>query len=238
MTTDTAPNSTSILDALKSLDPTDDSHWTVDGFPKVPVIQVLCEDSAITRNAVTEAWPELTRAKAPELLGSHAPMEQDAEEVAPFSKPSVNPGPPQVPGWLALEVVDEEIMAMDPRHVWNNHELVNRGIKEFNQQIHELVRRREQITKKLAELGTRCSQLSARHERIAPNENQQGIRAYIERQNESRAKRREQAMAFLKSHTNPGEVKKLLEHRAPIDVALNVRKPAFGTQRPAYGAVR
>jgi acid stress-induced BolA-like protein IbaG/YrbA len=52
---------TSIIDALKLLEPTNDGHWTADGLPRVDVLAEMVGDKALKRGDVTKAAPTFTR---------------------------------------------------------------------------------------------------------------------------------------------------------------------------------
>jgi len=60
---------TPLLDALAKLETSDDSHWTNAGLPAVAIVEgFLGEDT--TRDAITEAAPNLTRAAAIEAAAA------------------------------------------------------------------------------------------------------------------------------------------------------------------------
>jgi len=244
MTTDTLAHHEQIFEALQMMNPDDDDHWTTEGAPRVEVVQALLQDNTVTRKIITEAAPDFKRSSLAAAPPEDTPGEQPPDNANPDDEtPEANVMTEELVGhgffegsfWLNMEAGDNEVMGMDPNIVWNNHELAERGLQEFNRQIQTLVQRQDSIKKKLDELGQRSAQLSGRIDRIAPKNTQSGIRIYIQRQNEARAMRRQRALDFVKSHTNPADVKNLLEHRSPIDIALNARRPGFATQRPTFG---
>lgn len=53
-----------ISEALRKLNPSDDSHWTTDGLPIVAVVASLVEDKDLTREMVTASDPTYCRATA------------------------------------------------------------------------------------------------------------------------------------------------------------------------------
>lgn len=59
------------------------------------------------------------------------------------------------------------------------------------------------------------------------------IRAYLDQVAATRQERANRALAFLDAGTSVTDVLKLINVRAPIDRALNQRKPAPGSTRPA-----
>lgn len=54
----------SIREALEKLDPTNDTHWTSDGLPRMDIVEELSGDKGLTRAKVTEAQPGFSRAAA------------------------------------------------------------------------------------------------------------------------------------------------------------------------------
>lgn len=53
-----------IKEALLKLDPSDDSHWTSDGLPRLNVVSRFCGSGDLSRQDVTDADPEFCRDKA------------------------------------------------------------------------------------------------------------------------------------------------------------------------------
>lgn len=68
-----------IKEALTKLDPSDDSHWTTEGLPRLDVVEGLAGGS-ISRKAITNAAPEFTRGFA-QSLRDHASDEDTAGPV-------------------------------------------------------------------------------------------------------------------------------------------------------------
>lgn len=52
-----------LTEALQSLDPANDSHWTGQGLPMVDIVRELAGDENVTRAAINEVAPDLTRDK-------------------------------------------------------------------------------------------------------------------------------------------------------------------------------
>lgn len=75
----------SLLAALAQLDPSNDNHWTGEGLPRLDTVKFMTGDSTVTREAVTQAAPGLTRATP--LQGAQAPVSGggtgEAQNVAP-----------------------------------------------------------------------------------------------------------------------------------------------------------
>ncbi|UFK26672.1 hypothetical protein [Roseobacter phage RDJL3] len=79
-----------ILEAVRSLDPQNDEHWTADGLPRLDAVENLLGGD-VSRKAVTNAAPDFTRAVASELVDApedgeppvdEPPVETDEEEAA------------------------------------------------------------------------------------------------------------------------------------------------------------
>jgi hypothetical protein len=72
-----------ILDALKQLDPKDDSQWTAEGAPKVAVVAQLIGDDTLKRKQIVEAAPDFTRESLLEASGDgDAEVEEETETEA------------------------------------------------------------------------------------------------------------------------------------------------------------
>lgn len=63
---------TTLKQALKTLDPKNDEHWTAGGLPRVDVLEQLTGGS-VTRDEIEAAAPDLKRSTAPELNVAHDP---------------------------------------------------------------------------------------------------------------------------------------------------------------------
>ena len=69
-----------ILEAVRSLDPNNDEHWTADGLPRLDAVENLL-GSDVNRKAVTNAAPDYSRSVARELV--------DADGEPPVDEPPV-----------------------------------------------------------------------------------------------------------------------------------------------------
>lgn len=47
-----------IQEALSKLDVANDNHWTADGLPRLDTVKMFANDPAITRDALTAAFPD------------------------------------------------------------------------------------------------------------------------------------------------------------------------------------
>ncbi len=53
-----------IKSALAKLDPSNDNHWTAEGFPRLDAVRLLAADGSLSREAVTNAIPGFARGNA------------------------------------------------------------------------------------------------------------------------------------------------------------------------------
>ena len=149
------------------------------------------------------------------------------------------PEPPHKTGkpWLDMHIEDEEIMGTHPQKVYSNLELAERGLKEFNRQYDELVRRKADIEAKMKVIGSRSAHLSQHIERV---KSQRGIdpakerKAFIQKQHEIRKAKAEKAQEFLRAGTNQKDVLAALTSKSKLDSALQNRRPSMGSSRPNY----
>lgn len=70
-----------ILEAVRSLDPNNDEHWTADGLPRLDAVENLLGGD-VNRKAVTNAAPDYSRSVARELV--------DADGEPPADEPPVD----------------------------------------------------------------------------------------------------------------------------------------------------
>jgi hypothetical protein len=71
---------TTLKQALKTLDPSNDEHWTTGGLPRMEVLEALV-GKELTRADVEEVAPDLKRSTAPELKVADPPP-ADNDHVA------------------------------------------------------------------------------------------------------------------------------------------------------------
>lgn len=71
-------NKASIIEALRTLDVTEDGHWTTDGMPRLDVIQD--KFPGITRQMITQVAPVFSRKKP--NLPDLAALREEAEKAA------------------------------------------------------------------------------------------------------------------------------------------------------------
>lgn len=68
-----------IIAALKSLDPTNDNHWTNDGAPRLETVRLLSSNPGLSRETVNNAIPGFSRAVA---AGAPNPDQKTQEQLA------------------------------------------------------------------------------------------------------------------------------------------------------------
>lgn len=144
-------------------------------------------------------------------------------------------GFPADPPHLHMELQDPEIMGMDYTVVCRDLTLVNRGLDEFNRQHLILVQRKDQITKKMAEISKRSAALSKVQLILGHGKKQNpnvAVRAFQQRSLEQREARRANALSFIKQGTSPKAVQEMLATKSPIDRGFEGRKPGIGQGRP------
>lgn len=71
-----------IIAALKSLDPTNDNHWTNDGAPRLETVRLLSANPGLSRESVNNALPGFSRAVASGAANPETKPEPTAEELA------------------------------------------------------------------------------------------------------------------------------------------------------------
>lgn len=78
-----------IKEAIAELDPKNDAHWTEDGLPLVDEVQKIAGDFDITREQITEASPDVTRASA--LADVEPDEDEDGTEEQAESETPLDP---------------------------------------------------------------------------------------------------------------------------------------------------
>lgn len=158
---------TALHRALRALDPTNDEHWTDDGLPRMDAIKALGGGSGVTRAAVSDAAPGLTRAALLEALeggeddegeedGGPSPEELEQEEPAmePDDEPAVEPEPLEDPGEGEAGELEpptfEEVLAMPAGKVVNDYGLLKIAQEALAERGLELIREKKRIEEELS----------------------------------------------------------------------------------------
>lgn len=87
--------------------------------------------------------------------------------------------------------------------------------------------------KRLAVVGNQADKYMRALKKRSPKLKDNPIKAYLERQGETRAERARRALAFIKAGTTAEDVAEQLRGKSRIDTVMGVRKPARGSVRPA-----
>lgn len=171
-----------LTQALALLDPAVEEHWTSDGLPRMDALVDLTGDSSITRKAVTNAAPSLTRRTAAELEGepeepaeapeepaeppAEAPPEEPAapaepesepeapaeEPVDPSSPPPPDPTAPCEPGQRGPLVMEQAALDMPVRDVLSDAQLTAQAIREIEEKVKHALQAKKAIEVELAQL--------------------------------------------------------------------------------------
>ncbi len=182
-----------IISALKDLDPTNDSHWTDDGDPRMSAIEERVGTTEITRDDVIEAAPRFCRTNL-EFPGEELPMpeaptpeeggsDDEVVTVDPID-PIVEPEPePEIEAPVeteeALEVSEEIEQAKE----------FQAEIDEAAKELNDISNKKNIIDKKFAEAQKKHSQLM-KHKKEKSSKDDQNVRMnYIKRQKEIRMKK-------------------------------------------------
>lgn len=200
-----------IREALATLDPDTDDHWTVDGMPRMDVIEALVGDTLIVRKQVTDAAPDFTRATAQmgmDLLS----VDQDSDETEPY------------------------VMDMAFKDIIKSHKHMEAWQVEVSAMTLEWQREHQLLEDRIAHVSRLSVVVATRLRVLAqakPSADTAAIRAYLGRQAEVRAERARRAQAFIDQGIDQGQLSSLIVGKAKIDMAMNQRKPALGSTRPA-----
>jgi hypothetical protein len=220
-----------IRQALATLDPENDTHWTADGLPLVDIVSALV-GSPVKRQDITDAAPSLTRDTAAARMPDEAPAGdglfgdeggQPPLETVPQA-PQAAAQPEAVPSVLQLSI---STLMGDPA-------LARQALTELEGRIAQAHATKREAEKALDGLNTLAAALSAFLDRLQRADPQAGtaeIRAYLNRGNEARAERTARARAFLNAGTTAKEDREQLEPRSKLDQAM-ARKNTRGAQRP------
>ena len=253
-----------IIEALATLDPKNDEHWTGDGLPRVEFIAEATENAKVTRKEIGDALPGLTRATFYEEFepadagateeGDEEPATDDvADDVSSVEKEAAGALDSEKSTEAAPEAdldteeeaeleeveAEESVLAMDPRRVLNDPELTEKALVEIEARMArkaDLVRRLE---KEIA-ADHRWNEIIKRAMRSHRNkgykqDNRTAIQRYQEGQAKVREERMRRAKAFAMAGTNRTDVAEATRDRSKLDEAMSGRKPARGSQRPARG---
>ena len=245
-----------INEALATLDPSNDAHWTGDGMPRMDVLQKLTDAPDLSRTQVTNAAPDFSRASV-KVAEAPEPAEDDNVKALAESEQA-----PEASEEVMVEAVEPDVVAFKATPgetvVVTPHTseiatqapetavapaLTEMQALQASLAVHEEAMLDADRVKEAADKAMKissdavnaiCSKIDALT--IAnPQAATAGIRDYIKMQNKLRYDRASRASKFMgNSGARPGDVAKILEVRSPIDKAFLGRKPPRGTQRPQH----
>jgi len=128
--------------------------------------------------------------------------------------PTTEPEGQPIAPWLHLGEGDSEICGMEHREVFASLELVNRACAEFNRQSELLSARKEEISAALKRLNTLSSLLNHYQVRLqakAPRDPNEAIKRFQKQSQETRAKRKANALTFMGQGTSAKDVLQSLQ---------------------------
>jgi hypothetical protein len=135
---------------------------------------------------------------------------------------------------LDLGEGDEEICSTDPRLVFNDVNLCNRGVKEFDRQAKLLNIRLEDIKVALKRINQISFILNKHQMRLGamnPINPNDSVKAFQQRTTERKLQAVTNASEFLKGGTNLAQMAKQLSPDSQLDSA-HKRQGGFGQKRP------
>jgi hypothetical protein len=201
-----------IKEALAQLDVLDDDQWTTEGLPRVDAVEKIL-GSTVSRADITNADPSFNRSLASsdgEPL--ETPDQNETPELEPTSEPVMDP----------LDLKEAELQS----EIEDLSLLASQKSKEL-----------EVLKKQIAELAARQNSKTSvleRMRRLRPKRaDSSAIGAYLAQAARTREERAKRALAFIAGGTSISDVLAQLSIKAPIDVAMNKRKAAPGSTRPA-----
>lgn len=214
-----------INEALARLDPDNDEHWTADGLPRMDaIVDLLGGDTSVTRKAVTDASPGLTRevAKAERVTG-------DVPIIAAVEEPE----PEAFVDYDELDVLD-----LPMSDVLGNPELTELAGKALNDKANALLKKKAVVEEEIRQVYAKCGVIERQkvlHDRVArrAGTKKTNVQEYLAAQAKSRAERAARARRFIDAGTTAGDVAEQLRGSSRIDTAMRQRKPAPGSTRPA-----
>lgn len=250
-----------IAEALKELNPTNDEHWTADGLPRMDVVEGLIGDKSITRADVTNTQPDFNRAAAvsPDA-GEEAALTPGAkadenidhdygdDAGAGFNDEHTPSSTPEPEAEFEISDDPEAIskMVLNELNLQSDVELKKLSKDELEEErdrlATEMIKSQgvmEQAKKIADTLANAVNSLNRRIDvlqKADPNHSTAGIRAYLKQQNANRLARARGLTKFIDlTGIHPKDVASATDTKAPIDRAMNARKPARGSVRPNYG---
>lgn len=210
-----------LTQALATLDPDNDDHWTADGLPLVHIVATAVQNQDITRQQITEAAPDFTRdtwrKQKADMVDAQA---STGDELKTPAAPEPDEPEKVVAADLAMEILDG-MSDVEKADVYDRQSLAK---------AEEIVQARKDVeTTKAAVLSlTReHDQMVFLRERHKPSPTDaQATRAYITNQNALRSEK-----VALRDEVLKGLKPEDLMRGSPLDEA-HKRRNKRGTKRP------
>ncbi|AAT69545.1 gp69 [Alphaproteobacteria phage PhiJL001] len=219
-----------IVEALAKLDHKNDDHWTQDGLPRIEVVANISGIKDLKRGQITDAAPDFVR------VGDDTPPTDDQGQPNPASS---DPDDEDVGEIESIDdLTDEEILEASVEDLMRSPELADRWQVVVGNILAQWAKDKNAIENKISTLARRADfiyKVRKQQRKAQPNRDLDGVKAVLQRSKEARAKKHARAKAFLESGTTSEDVVTALSLKAPIDAALNQRKPKLGSTRPAMG---
>lgn len=222
-----------ILEALATLDLTNDEMWTEDGLPSVDVVAALVENDKLTRADIMQVAPEFTR-------DSSATPDQpsDSDEVAkstpdPDAKRDDEPRDPDAKRDDESQPGDENDRGgEDDAPRMSLEERLAAELNELNKEMGELGITVRDLQKERSELGRKINYVGGSLDKVrSQNPAATGIQQYLASQNRIREERAERIEQLKGSGLE--ELLRTIKPAA-LDAAMRQRKPARGSVRPQF----
>lgn len=205
--------------AIASLDPRDDEHWTMDGLPRIDAL-VEMTGMDVKRKDVTDRAPELTRDSA-----------KETQHLPPMDEPPVDPKgkelhEAELESHEAEEVPHVCVLDMPRDKVLASYELTCEAVEVITARINERVKERSRLADELqqdnAKLGILTRARTA-HERKNPSL-RRGLGSAIKDYQEAQKRGREDRAARLRRFTEAGvSAKEVIASIQPSKLDANMR---------------
>lgn len=215
--------------ALSQLDKNNDDHWTTNGLPRLDVLKDLTGDKSVTRKMVTDADPSFTRETMPGTAGT--PEAEVAVEVD---------SPPDQDADISEEPAETSsgkyVLEMDTQEVFSSEQNMLAFQSEAATVCTELQREKAALEVKITRLSKATAMVTTQLQRLnnaRPNSDTQVIRDYLAQQAKVREERAERVRKFIEQGVDQGMLSLAISGKSKIDAALNQRKAAPGSTRPA-----
>lgn len=215
--------------ALAKLDPTNDNHWTADGFPRLDTVRLLASDGTLSREAVTNALPGFSRTTAtkPALAATVVVVATEAPAVAqPAPAATSEPAADLPDAGDTLESACAAIVAKVNANLeasgsevvvvasLDEHGQLKLELAEAKEELDELRAIRDEVVRRFTAQNAKVDKLIVAVERTAPkHELVDSVQGYLARQRKNLEERGRRIRA-----TAGINLKDFLPTKAPCDI--------------------